>query len=342
MTMNASVATTRRAFVRLALGTAIAGPLAASAGCSVLNGSSGSSSSGGGSSTGLEKPKLNVGILQSQGSAPSKLAEKYGYFTQQGLEVTLKPFPAGPQAFTSLQNGELDFAVTNYVSFFQAVAQNTLDAKIVVDSNTANENSVVLMAKPDSGIASAKDLIGKKIGIQQAGSIAELLVRATLKDNDIDPNLPHYLPVKFPDIPAAIVSGQLDAGVEVEPYLTTAEQKQGLQPVLKIVTGSSANMPQTGYIALTKFIDANPKTVAAFQRAMIPAQTDASDRAKLSSVLPDLSGVDPATAALLNIDTYPTSLNPTQLQRVIALMQAYGGLTAQLDATKLTVPTPQA
>ncbi|HKS45148.1 MAG TPA: ABC transporter substrate-binding protein [Amycolatopsis sp.] len=342
MSMNAGAATTRRGFVRLALGAAVAGPLAASAGCSVLNGSSGSSSAGGGSAAGLEKSKLTIGILHSQGSAPAKLAEKYGYFTQQGLQVTLKSFSAGPQAFTSLQNGELDFAVTNYVSFFQAVVQNTLDAKIVVEGNTANENSVVLVAKPDSGITGAKDLVGKKIGIQQAASVAELLVRATLKDNDVDPNSPHYLPVKFPDIPAQIAGGQLDAGVEVEPYLTTAEQKQGVQPVLKIVTGSTANMPQTGYIALSKFVDANPKTVAAFQRAMIPAQSDASDRKKLAEVLPDLSGVDRVTAALLNIDAYPTSVNTTQLQRVITLMQSYGGLTAKLDATKLVVPTPQA
>lgn len=338
MTMNVSVATSRRAFVRLALGAAVTGPLAASAGCSVLNGSSES----GPSSAGPEKSRITVGIPPSQGSAPSKLAEKYGYFTKEGLQVTLKTIAAGLQSFAPLQNGEMDFAVVDYVSFFQAVAQNALDAKIVVDGNMANENSVVVMAKPNSGIVSARDLTGKRIGIQQPGSLAELLVRATLRDNDVDPESPHYLPVKFPDIPAAVAGGQLDAGVEVEPYLTGAEQKQGLAPVLKIVAGSTANMPQTGYIATSKFVAANPNTVASFQRAMVLAQTDAADRAKLSDVLADLTGVDRATAALFNIDTYPTSLNPTQIQRVISLMQAYGGLTAQLDATKLIVPTPQA
>lgn len=167
-----------------------------------------------------------------------------------------------------------------------------------------------------------------------------MLVRATLNDNDVDPNSPHYLPVRFEDIPAAIVSGQLDAGVEVEPYLTSAERKQGLQPVLEIVTGPTANMPQTGYVALSTFIDGNPRTVAAFQRAMLPAQSDAADRAKLSAVLPGLTGVDEATAELLNIDTYPTAVNVTQLQRVITLMQTYGNLTTSLDAANLVVPTP--
>ena len=82
--------------------------------------------------------------------------------------------------------------------------------------------------------------------------------------------------------------------------------------------------------------------MAAFQRAMIPAQADGSDRAKLADVLPDLSGVDKATAALLNVPDFPTSVNATQLQRVVTLLQAYGGLTTQLDAAKYIVPTPQA
>ncbi|WAL66263.1 ABC transporter substrate-binding protein [Amycolatopsis cynarae] len=340
MTLNTGAATTRRRLLRLALGATVAGPLATSAGCSVLNGSSSSDGSGG--STGLEKSKITVGILSSQGSAGAKLAEKFGYFAKQGLDVTIKPFTAGPQAVPALLGGELDFTVINYVSFFQAVAAKTLDAKVVVDGNAANENSVVVVAKPDSGIAGAKDLVGKKVGIQAAQSVAELLVRATLKDHDVDPNSVHYLPVTFPNIPAAIAKGELDAGVEVEPFLTTAEQKQGLQPVLKIVTGSTANLPQVGYIATTKFVNAHPKTVAAFQRAMIPAQTDAADRSKLSQVLPELSGVDPATASLLNIDTYPTSVNATQLQRVVTLLQTYGGMTAQIDAKDYVVSTPQA
>ncbi|WP_160148738.1 ABC transporter substrate-binding protein [Amycolatopsis alkalitolerans] len=329
---------TRRRFLRLALGATVAAPLA---GCSVLNGSSSSDSGSNSSSGGLEKSKITVGILQSQGSAGSKLAEKYGYFKDQGLDVTIKPFTVGPQAVPALIKGELDIAVVNYVSYYQAIAQKTLDAKIVVDGNAANENSVVVVAKPDSGISSAKDLAGKKIGIQAARSLAEMLVRATLKDNDVDPNSPKYLPVTFPNIPAAIVSGQLDAGVEVEPFLTTSEQKQGLQPVLKLITGSTANLPQTGYIATSQFISANPKTIAAFQRAMIPAQKDAADRSKVSQILPELSGVDQATATLMNIDTFPTANNATQLQRVITLLQNYGGMTEQLKASDYLVPTPQ-
>lgn len=332
---------TRRRFLRLALGATVAAPLAASAGCSALNGSSSSDSTSGNNAAGLEKTKLTVGILTGQQGVSEKLAEKYGYFSQQGLEVTSKMFASGPTAYPALLNGELDFAITNYVSFYQAIAQKTLQAKVVVDVDQLGENSLVVIAKPDSGIREPKDLVGKKVSIHQAGSIAEVLLRATLKDHDVDPNQVKFQTVKFPDIPAALASGQIDAGVELEPFITQAERTQGAQPVLKIVTGSTANITSAGFIALDSFIQKNPKTVAAFQRAMVPAQAAASDRTKLLEVLPDLTGVDKDTASLLNVDVFPTSVSAAQLQRVITLMQNYGGLNAQLDASQYLVPTPQ-
>ena len=330
--------TTRRRFVRLALGAAVAAPLA---GCSALNGSDSSSSSNTSGGGGLEKTKLTVGILTGQQGVSTKLAEKYGYFTQQGLQVTSKMFASGPAAIPALLNGELDFCISNYVSFFQAVAQKTLDAKVVVDVDQLGENSFAVIAKPDAGIAEPKDLIGKKVSIHQPGSIAEVLLRATLKDHDVDPNLVKFQQVKFPDIPAAINSGQIDAGTELEPFITQAERQFGMQPVLKIVTGSTANITSAGFIATSQFIEKNPKTVAAFQKAMVAGQTAAADRAKLLEVLPDLNGVDKDTASLLNVDVFPTSVSASQLQRVITLMQTYGGLTAQLDANSYIVPTPQ-
>lgn len=340
MTLNVSNATRRR-FLRLALGATVATPLAATVGCSALNGSSSDSSSSGGNAGGVEKSKLTVGILTAQQSVSTKLAQKYNYFSQQGLTVETKSFASGPAAFPALLNGELDFAVTNYVSFYQAIAQKTIDAKVVVDVDQLGENSLVVIAKPEAGITDLKDLAGKKVSIHQAGSVAEVLLRAQLKDHDVDPNSVKYQQIRFPDIPAALASGQIDAGLELEPYITQAERQQGAQPVVKVVIGSTANMPASGYVALSSFIDKNPKTVAAFQRAMVPAQRDASDRSKLLEVLPEVSGVDKDTAALLNVDTFPTSVSASQLQRVITLMQNYGGLTAQLDAAKYMVPTPQ-
>ena len=309
-------------------------------GCSLLNGSSPQETPAAGTSVAVEKPTIRIGILAAIDFAPVKLAEKLGYFKQEGLNVEVKVFQTGPQALPALASGDLDISLANYVSFYQAEAKKTIDAKVISDAYQGSPSAFVVLAKPSSGIKTAKDLVGKKVSVHQKGSIAELLLKATLQDNGVDPNAVSEVEVHFPDIPAALASSQIDAGVETEPYITQAEQQTGAQPAIKVITGSTADIPLSGYIATSKFAAANPKTIAAFQRAMIKAQKDAADRNKLAQVLPELTGVDKQSVSLLNLGVFPTSVDATRLQRVITLMKTYGGFTAPLEAKDLLVPTP--
>ncbi|KAA2248752.1 transporter substrate-binding domain-containing protein [Solihabitans fulvus] len=329
---------TRLGFTRLAAIVAVTATMTITSGCGLLNGSS--SNSGGGSTDKVEKGKVTIGILATADDAPVVLADKKGFFKEEGLNVEIKKFQTGPQALPALTSGELDFSLVNYVSYFQAVAQKTLDAKIVTDAYQGTGDSLVLMAKPDSGIKEPKDLAGKKVSVHAPGNINELLLRALLQDNSIDPNSVSFVGVKFPDIPAALASNQISAGVEVEPYITQAEQSTGAQPVFKIVTGSTDNIALSGYIATSKFNQDNPKTVAAFQRAMVKAQKAAADKSQLADVLPDLTGVDKQAVPLLNLGVFPTSLDATRLERVVTLMKTYGNLKTPIDVKSLIVATP--
>jgi NitT/TauT family transport system substrate-binding protein len=176
--------------------------------------------------------------------------------------------------------------------------------------------------------------------VHSKGNIVELLIRAVLQDNGVDPNSVSYLEVKFPQIPAALANGQIDAGGDVEPYITQGEQQFGVQPTFKIVTGATDNIPLSGYVATGKFIGAHPDIVAKFQRAMVKAQKAATDRTAIGGVLPDLTGVDKQTSSLLKLGVFPTSVDATRLQRVVTLMKTYGYLKESMDVTTLVVPTP--
>jgi NitT/TauT family transport system substrate-binding protein len=308
-------------------------------GCGLLNGSSPQQTAAAGTVS-VEKPTIRIGIISAIDFAPVKLAEKLGYFKQEGLNVQVKVFQTGPQALPALASGDLDISLANYVSFYQAEAKKTIDAKVIADAYQGSPSAFVVLAKPSSGIKTAKDLVGKKVSVHQKGSVAELLLKATLQDNGVDPNAVSEVEVHFPDIPAALASNQIDAGVETEPFITQAEQQVGAQPAIKLITGSTADIPLSGYIATSKFATDNPKTVAAFQRAMIKAQKDAADRTMLAQVLPELTGVDKQSVSLLNLGVFPTSVDATRLQRVITLMKTSGGFTAPLQAKDLLVPTP--
>ncbi|MCE7003377.1 ABC transporter substrate-binding protein [Kibdelosporangium philippinense] len=333
---------TARARRGLRLAAAAVATLLFAAGCGILDGSSDKPST----STGqVEKPTVRIGIIASVDDAPVKVAEKLGFFAAEGLNAEVKLFQSAAQTMPALNGGDLDFSLMNYVTYFQAASSKALDAKIVADAYQGTSDALVMLARPGVTIASAKDFEGKKVSVHQPpGNIADLLFRSTLRDNGADPSKVTYVPVPFPNIPNALKTGQIDAGIAIEPFMTQAEKETGAQRVLKVISGPTQDMPLSGYVSPTKFAQDNPKTVAAFQRAMAKAQQAAGDRGKLAEVMLDLTGVDKATVPLLNLGVFPTSLDATRLQRVVTLMESYpdlSKLTQKIDAsTYMYAPTP--
>ena len=308
-------------------------------GCDALNGPS---TVGPVSTSGkVEKPLITVGILAAADYAPVKIAQKKGFFQQEGLTVDAKVFPAGPATLAALSGGHLDITLANYVTFFQAVTKNPpLDMKIVSDAYQANDKAVALITQGNSGIEQAKDLVGKKVSVHQLNSIGDLLLQVLLRDNGIDVKSVDRVEVKFPDIGAALDNNLISAGVEIEPYITQNELKYGERATIPLVAGDTADMPLSGYAAMSKFIHDNPKTIAAFQRAMAKAQKLAADRKELADVVPELAGIDRQTVSIMNIGTFPTTLDATRIQRVATLMSTYGVLPKPLDVKPYLLPTP--
>ncbi len=308
-------------------------------GCSVLNGSS---DQGGGASGNnqVEKSAITIGILQTPDDAPVELAKVDGFFHSVGLNPTIKIFKQGPDMYPALANGSVDIALTNYVSFFTASAKKTLNAKVVADAYAATPTAFVLLVGPNSPIKTPADLQGKKIAIQAANNINQLILESLLDTNHLNPQSPQYLPVHFPDMPAALASNQIDAATELEPYITEAERNQGAHAPFPLITDATNDMPLSGYIASSSFIAQHPRTIAAFQQAMVKANTAITQPGQAARVLPQLTGVAADLVPMLvpDLGTYPTSLDAKRLQRVVTLMTTYGVLTQPINVQTLMVP----
>jgi NitT/TauT family transport system substrate-binding protein len=142
---------------------------------------------------------------------------------------------------------------------------------------------------------------------------------------------------------AALANGSVAAITELEPYITEAQRTDGdvVPQSFHLITDATNDMPLSGYIASASFIAKNPRTVAAFQQAMVKANAAMTKPGEAAKVLPEVTGVASNLVPMLipNLGTYPTSLDPKRLQRVVKLMQDYGGFTQALNAQTLIVPT---
>lgn len=301
------------------------------AGCGVLSGSDAEEGDSGGSGEGLEQTSIQVGYLPIVDVAALHRAQLAGYYEQEGLDVELVQIQGGAVSIPQMVSGDLDATWSNWTALFQAQAQGIGDFRLINAGYEAGENTLLIMTKPDSPIKGPQDLAGKRIAINTFRNIAELTTRSALETNGVDPNSVQFVDLPFPDMIPALQNGQVDAAQFAEPFITQAATSFGAVSVLDAAAGPTEGIPFAGVAITDEFAQQNPNTVSAFQRALDRAQADLADRSVVEETVPTYSRIDPATASLINLGTWPTSLNETRLQRVSDLMREYGVLTEDLD-----------
>ncbi|MEU0881686.1 ABC transporter substrate-binding protein [Lentzea sp. NPDC005914] len=330
---------TRRVRRMAVRGIALATLLATVASCGLLGGKEPAPAASGNGQ--VEKSKITLGVLPILDVASVHVANKKGYFKEEGLEVELKTIQGGAQAIPGLVKGELDMTFGNWVSYFlaesKAVGKDVGGIKLIADGYQAKPDMFLILAAGDSAIKSPQDLAGKTIAINTFKNIAELTAKATLEAANVDPKTVTFKELPFPDMQAAVANKTVDAAFMVEPFITRAQRAAGQVKILDAASGPTDNIPIAGFATTGKFAQDNPKTVAAFQRAIAKGQADAADRPTVEPLLVEYAKVDKETAGLVHFGAFPTTLDATRLQRIPQLMQRYGLLDKEFDVKPMLI-----
>ena len=324
---------------RVAIGATAVLALVLATSCSALSGSS-NSSSGGANPQNLEKSSIKVGGIAGASSAALYIAVDKGYFKQEGLNVSIVTTSNGGQALAALQAKSLDITLANDVSGIQAKTKGA-PLKLCFDGPGASPHTYVVAALPGTNIKSLADLQNKKIGVSSLNDA----VMATLKDSLVAVNVPPSS-VKFQTVPyangkQALQTHSVDATVLSEPYITETAASLGARPVVDVFPqgSESSNIPIAGYFCTDSFIKDDPKTLAAFQRAMAKAATDASNRQIAeASISKHLSKLPKQVLDVMALPNFPSDLDPSRIQRVADLMQKAGFLKTHFDVRQILAP----
>jgi NitT/TauT family transport system substrate-binding protein len=283
---------------------------------------------------GLEKTNIVVGTVPVLGVAPLYIAIEKGYFKDEGLNVEARVYPSGAISLPAMIKGEIDLVFSNYISMFKAQAEGAGKLRIIAEGSSSAPNSFGLYVMPNSPIREAKDLAGKKIGVNARGNIATVLTNETLKSAGVDITTLNYVDVPFPEMGAALQRGDLDAVFLPEPFITVNSALLGINRIVDAGVGTVDGLPMDGYGGTEGWVKQHPNTAEAFARAIQKAAADASNRSETEKVVTGYAKVDPKFAPLMAPLQYPTSVNPTRLQRVADLMQAQGLLKDKLEVDK--------
>ncbi len=226
-----------------------------------------------------EKPAVTIAVggKASLYYLPLSIAERLGYFADEGLRVEILDFAGGAKSLQAMMGGSADVVSGGFdhVLVMRARGQK-LKAFVLQIATPAI--SLGVAKKHAATFRSAKDLKGMKIGVTAPGSsthafVNHLLASAGLSSDDVS-----IIGVgSGPGAAAAMQAGHLDAIANIEPTITLLENSGTIQVMVETVTVQGAKavfgspLPAGSLYTREEFVMANPKTVQALTNAMVRA-----------------------------------------------------------------------
>lgn len=219
---------------------------------------------------------VTVGYVPIAIYAPVFVALDKGYFAEAGLDVTLQPFPGGPEPITLTASGQLDIAAIGAGPALWNVIAEELPISVIAPGHAEGSPvaTPLMISKEacDAGaISSVADLAGKRVSVNARGAteywLGQALATAGLTLDDIDLQV-----LAFPDAVAALAAGAIDAAMVGEPLATKAEQ-DGLA-VRLLADFPVQNIQPTAIIANADFLTGDPEAAQGFVTAYLQASRD--------------------------------------------------------------------
>ncbi|MEU7979597.1 ABC transporter substrate-binding protein [Micromonospora sp. NPDC049081] len=264
---------------------------------------------------------------------------KAGIFAERGLQVEVVPAQGGAQAIPALMNGDIDFAIGQPFGPFRADLQNL---GVVIIGNYASSyadgddiNAVVASAK--SGIRRPADLAGKRVAVNSLGAAGDVTIMAAVEQDGGDPKKIKFVEVAFPDAPAQLAAGNIDAAWVPEPFVT---QLRGRGDTL-VVAPYQAVVPGLATlttITTTARTDKDAKLVEDFSAAMRKTLEWAQDPANQPAVrqaIKDNLQLPPPVAESVRLPAFGWDVDRASLQKLAELAQKYRVLDRQPDLDRL-------
>ncbi len=171
---------------------------------------------------------ITVGTAPLESSALIYIAERQGFFSRNGLDVTIKNYDTGAASLNGLLKGEVDIATpAEYAMVGKAFKREKTRAIASIDK----AEYFYLIGRKDRGIKSIADLRGKKIGVVRK-TTAEFYLGRFLEVNGVSINQVTLVDIDISKSADVITNGDVDAIISRPPHLGTIEKQLGVNAVI--------------------------------------------------------------------------------------------------------------
>ena len=226
--------------------------------------------------------KINLLFTQGANNLGAYVGKDQGFFEKHGLDVDVTPTANGSLISASLVADAAQIGTLTPSILLQADEQG-LDIVAIAGMSTYPTNSpAAIMARTGSGIKTAQDLIGRKVGVPGLGGALDVLGRNWVKTSGVDYHKVNWVEVQFPQMIDGLKAGLVDAVVTAEPFNTRIKAIDAGY-FLAEAEGPKGTMTLI-YAATRAWTMKNPEALKAFRAAIEEAYDFARNPANAASV----------------------------------------------------------
>lgn len=287
--------------------------------------------------SGEQLTPITVGILPLAGLAPLYHGVEQGYFADEGLDVSMEVGQGGAALAPAVLEDEYQFAIGEYISLMLA-GENNVGIQAVSNltngADAPDQGINALLAAPDSGIEGIDDLAGKTIAVNGLGGVEELAIRAILDEHGVDDSDVDFTEIDFPDMNAAVETGDVDVAAQPEPFVTLGE-RAGLVNVLDPFYEALPSLPLGLVFASEEWLRDNPDVAEAFNRALRRSIEASSDEQAMREAIVANTDIEPDVVEDMALDRWDAEIDRDNLETLGQLAVRYEVLEEEPDLDEL-------
>lgn len=281
--------------------------------------------------------QIKVGVIPIVDTAPIWLGDAEGFFEEEGLDLEIVETSGGAAAVPGVVSGSFDVAFGNTVSVMVAVDQG-LALKYLTNglATTGTDPDIGgVLAPADSDIQSAGDLSGKTVAVNNLNNIGDTTIRTIVEEDGGDPAAIDFVEIGFPDMPAALERGQVDAAWVLDPFKTAA-MNNGAQLIANNFAEFDPELDIAGYFTTMETFENDKELVDAFTAAMTRSLEYAQENPdKVREIVGTYTKMSEEARAEMTLPRYRADFNRDAMQKLADAAVRFGTLENAPDLDTL-------
>ncbi|MFD3684023.1 ABC transporter substrate-binding protein [Nocardiopsis sp. NPDC058631] len=281
---------------------------------------------------------LTAGVIPIVDVAPVYLGVDQGFFEERGIDLRLESGSGGAAIVPGVISGEFDLAFSNTVSLIVARDQGLPLVVLTNGVTTTGEQGADfggVFVLDDSPVEDVADLEGLTVAANNLNNIGDTTVRQSVREAGGDPAEVEFVELPFPDMPAALETGQIDAVWAVEPFASIIREA-GHREIASNFVDTHPELSVAAYFASEQRMAEEPELFGDITSALEESFAYAEDNPdEVRRIISTYTEIDQAVIDQMVLPRFPAETNRDSVQVLADLMVEDGLLDAEPDLDAL-------